>query len=187
MLIPSRLVLDREIYLSKAVFRSSVMRSNELQYDTSLRVGEDILLFIRCILAGARVALLPEPHYHYIGELRRSSLRHAELVVRYLRAAARLAWETPDNRDGTVMTVRRIVERGIADEVIRRLLIYRTQSIRQVLSIHHVPRLQYLKSFLRLLKQVIRLRIPRIATWPLIRTARLESRSTTSSAGRPRS
>ena len=184
MVVPSTLVLKRELYLAKPLFRSSFMRSHRLEYDPSLRAGEDIILFIRCILAGARMALLPEPHYHYIKELRHSS--PSQDAVKFLRAASGLAQETLDDRNGMATLVRQFADRGIADEVIRRLITHRSDSIKEVLAIHRVPRLQFLRSFLRLLRQSIRLRCPRLATWPIIRTARLDSRSTRLEAGQPR-
>lgn len=49
----------------KPLLDMNFLRFHDLHYDERLRIGEDFDLVLRCLLAGARYRLLPEPTYFY--------------------------------------------------------------------------------------------------------------------------
>ena len=49
----------------KPMFRRSFLERHKLSYNPELRIAEDDELALRCLLAGARYLIVPEPMYHY--------------------------------------------------------------------------------------------------------------------------
>lgn len=49
----------------KPLFRREFLVRHDLRYDPSLRIGEDDMLVLRCLEAGARYMILDEAHYRY--------------------------------------------------------------------------------------------------------------------------
>lgn len=48
----------------KPLARRAFLREHALAYDEGVKFGEDFLLLLKAMLAGARVTILPEPMYH---------------------------------------------------------------------------------------------------------------------------
>ncbi len=57
--------------LTQPIIRRAFLEAHAIRYDERLRVGEDYLLYLGCMLAGARWIQLPTAHYFYVQ--RRSS------------------------------------------------------------------------------------------------------------------
>ncbi len=52
--------------LTQPLLRRAFLDSHGIRYDESLRVGEDYLLYLDCLLAGARWIQIPSAHYFYV-------------------------------------------------------------------------------------------------------------------------
>ena len=59
------LVAGVKLGYSKPLMRKDFLRDNELRYNDHIRVGEDFLLYGKCILKGGRFLLLREAGYCY--------------------------------------------------------------------------------------------------------------------------
>lgn len=95
------------------VFRRSFLQAHRLLYDPALRFGEDFVFCLRCLTAGGRWWVTPEPLYHYtvrpgsltdsarLDDLRIISAYEAELLRRtpdkMLRRAVRRHKRTIDH------------------------------------------------------------------------------------------
>lgn len=51
--------------LTQPVIRRDFLERHGLRYDSTLTVGEDFLLYLECLLAGATWVMLPSAHYRY--------------------------------------------------------------------------------------------------------------------------
>ncbi|WP_448203854.1 glycosyltransferase family 2 protein [Azospirillum sp. sgz302134] len=51
---------------AKPLIRRDFLLRTGLRYAADIRVGEDFDLYMRCIMQGARLFLIDEPHYHYV-------------------------------------------------------------------------------------------------------------------------
>ncbi|GAB4141391.1 MAG: hypothetical protein Fur0046_17350 [Cyanobacteria bacterium J069] len=74
--------------LSKPLMRRSFLQEHGIEYDLSLRLGQDFWLYMNCLINGARYFLVPEPYYYY--RFRPNSLVKQSKVARlegYCRAA----------------------------------------------------------------------------------------------------
>ncbi|WP_162937694.1 glycosyltransferase family 2 protein [Indioceanicola profundi] len=73
----------------KPMMRRQFLLDHELRYDEEIRFAEDFLMYVNCLLAGARFWLLPEPLYSY--RIRGDSLTasHGADELRRLHDAAR--------------------------------------------------------------------------------------------------
>jgi glycosyltransferase involved in cell wall biosynthesis len=47
------------------LIRRAFLDEHNLRYDTDIWLAEDFVLYVRCLLAGARMMLLPDAYYHY--------------------------------------------------------------------------------------------------------------------------
>ena len=52
--------------LTQPIIRRLFLEANGIRYDERLRVGEDYLLYLECILAGATWIQIPTAHYFYV-------------------------------------------------------------------------------------------------------------------------
>jgi succinoglycan biosynthesis protein ExoO len=52
--------------LAQPLIRRELLESHQIRYDPALRVGEDYLLYLDCVLAGARWIQIPSAHYVYV-------------------------------------------------------------------------------------------------------------------------
>lgn len=74
--------------LSKPLMRRQFLMENGIEYDLSLRLGQDFWLYMNCLINGARYFLVPEPYYYY--RFRPNSLVKQSKTARldgYCRAA----------------------------------------------------------------------------------------------------
>lgn len=80
----------------KPVFRRAFLLEHGLRYDERLRFAEDFDLYLRVLLAGARMLLVPEPGYLYA--IRRGSAtdRHTAADLLRLRAVDRRLLRRPE-------------------------------------------------------------------------------------------
>jgi succinoglycan biosynthesis protein ExoO len=51
--------------LTQPVVRRDFLEKHGIRYDTELAVGEDFLVYLECLLAGATWVMLPSAHYRY--------------------------------------------------------------------------------------------------------------------------
>ncbi len=66
--------VKRKYGLLKPVFRRSFLETHGIRYMEDGFLGEDFLLYLDCLIRGARFMLLPEAHYFY--QVSRGSLSH---------------------------------------------------------------------------------------------------------------
>lgn len=59
---PSRFRLG----ITKPMIRRTFIEQHQLRYDPRLKVGEDYLLYLECVLAGAKWMQIPVPQYFYV-------------------------------------------------------------------------------------------------------------------------
>ena len=52
--------------LTQPIIRRAFLEAHAIRYDERLRVGEDYLLYLECMLAGAKWIQLPTAHYFYV-------------------------------------------------------------------------------------------------------------------------
>ncbi len=52
--------------LTQPILRRAFLEQHGIRYDCALRVGEDYLLYLECLLAGARWIQIPTAHYVYV-------------------------------------------------------------------------------------------------------------------------
>lgn len=52
--------------LTQPILRRAFLEEHGIRYDSGLRVGEDHLLYLECLLAGARWIQIPTAHYVYV-------------------------------------------------------------------------------------------------------------------------
>lgn len=74
--------------LSKPLMRRQFLIKHGIEYDLSLRLGQDFWLYMNCLINGARYFLVPEPYYYY--RFRPNSLVKQSKIARldgYCRAA----------------------------------------------------------------------------------------------------
>ncbi|WP_448602716.1 glycosyltransferase family 2 protein [Thermoleptolyngbya sp.] len=74
--------------LSKPLMRRQFLMEHDIEYDLSLRLGQDFWLYVDCLINGARYLLVPEPYYYY--RFRPNSLVKQSKIARldgYCRAA----------------------------------------------------------------------------------------------------
>lgn len=74
--------------LSKPLMRRQFLIEHGIEYDLSLRLGQDFWLYLNCLINGARYFLVPEPYYYY--RFRPNSLVQQSKIARldgYCRAA----------------------------------------------------------------------------------------------------
>lgn len=74
--------------LSKPLMRRRFLMEHGIEYDPSLRLGQDFWLYMNCLINGARYFLVPEPYYYY--RFRPNSLVKQSKIARldgYCRAA----------------------------------------------------------------------------------------------------
>lgn len=74
--------------LSKPLMRRRFLIEHGIEYDLSLRLGQDFWLYMNCLINGARYFLVPEPYYYY--RFRPNSLVKQSKIARldgYCRAA----------------------------------------------------------------------------------------------------
>lgn len=64
--------VKRKYGLLKPIMKRSFIERHGLRYDENVRYGEDFLLYLDCLIKGARFAIEPEAHYFY--SLSRGSL-----------------------------------------------------------------------------------------------------------------
>jgi len=63
----------------KPVIRRRWMVTNRIRYEEKLRVGEDLLFLLECYASGARVMLVPNPHYYYYAQYSPVSRRRSPM------------------------------------------------------------------------------------------------------------
>jgi glycosyltransferase involved in cell wall biosynthesis len=56
----------RQFGYLKPLIRRSFLEVHQIRYDADLWVAEDFVLYMRCLLAGARMMLLPDAYYQYV-------------------------------------------------------------------------------------------------------------------------
>ena len=74
--------------LSKPLIKRSFLTHHHIEYDLSLRMGQDFWLYLKCLAIGARYVLIPDAYYYY--RFRPGSLVKQSKVARlngYCRAA----------------------------------------------------------------------------------------------------
>jgi succinoglycan biosynthesis protein ExoO len=64
--------------LTQPILRRAFLESHGIRYDERLRVGEDYLLYLECLLAGAVWIQIPSGHYYYLQ--RPASASHSRQV-----------------------------------------------------------------------------------------------------------
>ena len=86
---------DRVAYaFLKPLIRRSFLLENAIAYDAA-RFAEDYLLYLRCLLHGARWALTPEPMYDYAVHATSLTARHSASDLVHLAAAERALLRHP--------------------------------------------------------------------------------------------
>ncbi|NET73661.1 MAG: glycosyltransferase family 2 protein [Sphaerospermopsis sp. SIO1G2] len=76
--------------LSKPLFKREFLIKNQIQYDPSIRMGQDFWLLLTCLVKGARFFLVPEPYYFYLS--RPGSLVYGSKIQRLTQSCDK----TPD-------------------------------------------------------------------------------------------
>lgn len=75
--------------ISKPLFRREFLIQNHIQYDPSIRMGQDFWLSLTCLVRGARFLLVPEPYYFYLS--RSGSLVYGSKIARLTQSCHKLA------------------------------------------------------------------------------------------------
>ncbi|MTJ08765.1 glycosyltransferase family 2 protein [Anabaena sp. UHCC 0204] len=70
--------------ISKPMFRQDFLIQNQIQYDPSVRMGQDFWLSLTGLVRGARFFLVPEPYYFYLS--RSGSLVYGSKVERLIQS-----------------------------------------------------------------------------------------------------
>jgi succinoglycan biosynthesis protein ExoO len=78
------------IGLAQPILRRAFLVEHGIRYDERLRVGEDYLLYLDCLLAGAQWVQIPSAHYVY---LQRAGSATSSSLVRTLEGKVRVAEE----------------------------------------------------------------------------------------------
>lgn len=154
----------------KPTISREFLERHGLRYPVNLRLGEDQVFFLDCLIHGARVGLLPEPLYLY--ELPTAPRQGANQMdfLRGLAAFVEGASSIPDSERGVLddyLGMRR------AEYLVRR---YAWKLRRGELAGERpsgVKASHLLRTILRLGREALRLRAPRISHWPGVRTGRL--------------
>ena len=89
------------------LIRRSLLTASGLRFDESLHHGEDSLLYTECLLAGARLVLLPEAYYYYRRNPDSLTTKRAEAYNQGLQTAERLLEDPRLNRDPRIVAVLR--------------------------------------------------------------------------------
>jgi succinoglycan biosynthesis protein ExoU len=85
--LPRRERPRRELGFLKPVIRRSFLDAHAIRYDERLRLGEDLLVYARCLLAGARFRLVEACGYCAVQRGQSLSAHHATQDVANLYAA----------------------------------------------------------------------------------------------------
>lgn len=102
----------------KPVIRRQCLTRNGILFDESLRYGEDTLLLLECLLAGARLILIPEALYYYRDREGSLTTFRVETLIQRSRTTQELLRRDNVQRDPTL---RRLLEERLAqaDEGVR--------------------------------------------------------------------
>jgi succinoglycan biosynthesis protein ExoU len=92
--LPSRRRPRRELGFLKPLIRRAFLDAHRLRYDRRLRLGEDLVLYARCLLAGARFRIVEACGYCAVqSQVSLSAQHRTEDLVRLDRALFELAAE----------------------------------------------------------------------------------------------
>ena len=166
----------------KPLIRSAFLRDHAIRYDETLRIAEDDDLIIRCLRAGGRYRILPEPLYLY--RKHASSISHrlsADHADRMKRANDRLVAEFEAQPGGVSPMLRRrsdALMRAWAFTHIIDALSHRDLPRAVALSVRHPAALRLFRLVLagKIAKLLARMRSPRRAVARDPRTVMFVSR-----------
>jgi succinoglycan biosynthesis protein ExoO len=109
------------IGLSQPIMRRTFLVEHGIRYDERLRVGEDYLLYLDCLLAGARWVQIPSAHYVYV---QRAGSATSSSLVRTL--------------EGKLQTADEVLARPALTVAQRSALRRYRASLRSILAYHRV-------------------------------------------------
>jgi glycosyltransferase involved in cell wall biosynthesis len=97
----------------KPLVRRAFLDQHQLRYDSDIWVAEDFVFYMRCLLAGARMILLPDAYYQYLlstDSITRSGIDQSRNFEHFALGNARILDQA--QRQGDRATIREMKRRG---------------------------------------------------------------------------